>query len=272
MSRSKKAVSIIPLTNFESEVDLVKLDSTLNIRRIDPDERKRLTKLAPGYDFTLEHVLNDVEYVIEKRWKEEKPKVWAEHSRFTTDIVLALRLLKNSSITTPTSFLLHPDGRSYAISEPSPRVNLEMDRYFLEEREIDTFIELWKKLQTVEKEKPHLKFPLFQFTKAFEEPNSEYIIVNFMTAFESLVFHRGKEIPKPYGRTIGITIGMLLGKNEKERAEIEKTLKDAYDIRNAIVHGHLRKKLQKYDDTHRTKIIFEAEDYLRRSLRKLLEE
>lgn len=124
----------------------------------------------------------------------------------------------------------------------------------------------------MEEKKSYLSFPLDQFTKAFEENYPEDIIVDFMTAFESLVFHRVKETTKPYGRVIGIAIGMLLGKNEKERTEIEKNLEAAYEMRNAVVHGHLRKKLRKYDDEHGTQLLFKVENYLRCSLRRFLEE
>jgi len=271
MSRSKKAVSIIPLTHFECELDIVKLEDGLCIRRIGNDERKKLAKLgAPGYDHTLEMVLNDVEYVIEKKWREEQPKVDAECARFTYNIVLALRLLKDGHITTPTSFLIHESGHS--ISEPRPRVSLAVDQYLLQRREISTFKELWRRLQNIGESKPHLKFPLAQFSEAFERFAPKDVLIDYMVAFESIVFRRAGKSARPVGIAIGIAIGMFLGNNEKERSVIEKDIRDAYMLRNAIVHGDPDKKFEKYGKEQAIDLIFRTQDYLRQTLKKLIEE
>ena len=271
MSEKKDVVSIVPLANFDSETESIQLENDLCLRRIDANELKGLIQKAVGYRFPLENALIDVKYVIEKKWQTGEFRLWDESCPYASDIVLALKLLKAGDVNTPTAFLLDLLGKSYSVSNTSPRVSLG-NPYFLKQKEVSNFKRLWQNLQSVEKEKPHLEFPLFQFIRAFEENSPENIITDFVTAFESLVFHRGEKTPKPYGRTIGIAIGMLLGRNEKERTEIEKELEDAYSMRNAIVHGHLRKKLRKYDDRSGTQLLFKVEDYLRRSLRRFLEE
>jgi hypothetical protein len=65
---------------------------------------------------------------------------------------------------------------------------------------------------------------------------------------------------------------MLLGKNEKERTEIERNLKQAYEIRDKLAHGHLRKKLHKYKYADIGKVEFKVDEYLRRTLIRFLEE
>jgi hypothetical protein len=273
LSEKKGFVSIVPLANFDSDVDLIRLDDNLCLRRINRSELEKLIKRASGYEDTLMTALLDVEYVIEKKMATvRKFGQWHEGSSYVRDIILALRIFKEGDVNTPTAFLLESTGKSYVVSNTSPLPRFFENPYFLKQKEINKFVELWKRLQSVEKEKPHLKFPLTQFTKAFEENFPEDVMVDFTTAFESLVFYGVKEPPRPYGKATGIAIGMLLGKNLKERTEIEKNLKKAYEVRNAVVHGHLRKRLHKYDYERGTQLILKVEDYLRRSLRTFLEE
>jgi hypothetical protein len=97
--------------------------------------------------------------------------------------------------------------------------------------------------------------------------------MDYMTAFESIVFGRGNRAPFPYGRAIGIAIGMLIGENEKERTKIEDVLNKAYEMRNTIAHGHLRRgQIEPYADPKTSDLFTSIENYLRRSLQRLLEE
>ncbi len=90
-----------------------------------------------------------------------------------------------------------------------------------------------------------------------------------MIAFESLVFH-GERKTFEGGKVIGISIGMLIGNNQKERTEIKKKLVRAYEVRNAKVHGNTEKLRKLGKDVE--KLSLDIEDYLRRVLRRLVEE
>jgi hypothetical protein len=65
------------------------------------------------------------------------------------------------------------------------------------------------------------------------------MLIDYITTFESIAFRRCRRAPSPYRRAIGIAISMLIGANEKERSEIEKTLEGAYEMRNNLSYGHL---------------------------------
>jgi hypothetical protein len=95
-------------------------------------------------------------------------------------------------------------------------------------------------------------------------------LVYYIMAFESRVFGRQKKDAKPYGIAIGIAIAMLIGKDEKERTRIENDLTEAYELRNKIVHGHLREQLN--PEKKMIELFDRVEDYLRRSLRKFVKE
>lgn len=84
------------------------------------------------------------------------------------DVVLALSLLKSDNVYTPTAFLLDSTGTSYAVSNTSP-INIRFEApYSLQNKEIEAFIKLWRKLQNVRKEKPYLEFPLGQLSETLD--------------------------------------------------------------------------------------------------------
>lgn len=257
------------MANFDSDVDNISLGADLCLRRIDGDEIEKLVKLAPGYETTLKVALLDVEFVVEKRFAKEGDFIkWTEKSQNVLNIILALRLLKPGELFAPTAFFISSKQKSYGVTNTHPVANALPKHFLLKKREVVEFVELWKKLKQLENEKPHLIFALKQLSEPFYIPEEQ--LANYMMAFESLVFGRSKEASRPYGRTIGIAISMLLGKSEEERTEIENDLAEAYELRNRIVHGHL--KMSKNNEKRMRKLFDRVKDYLRRSLRKFVEE
>lgn len=273
----EKSKIIVPLANFFSDEDLIKLDESLCIKRLESNEFEKLMKRTIGYYSVLKTALMDVEYVIEKKLDFVDSgtgsgfsfHLWKEDSPHMKNIVTALRLLIQGNVRTPTAFLL--SSKSFYVSNTTPVTMYFVEPYFLSKEQVDGFLRLWKKLENVKREKPNLQFPINRFSRSFEEEYTENIIVDLMTAFESIVFRKGKA-PRPYGRTIGIAIGMLIGESEKERTKIENDLKDAYDLRNNIVHGHLRKQTDGSIHEIDEESIDTVRDYLRIALKTLLEE
>lgn len=269
---NEQLVTIVPLVNFDCDTDFVRLDSSLCLKRISHKEVAGLIRLAPGYRFPLEDVLVDVKYIIEKKLSRDDVDD-AEFSSYAARVVLALRLLKEGSIAIPTAFRLDSSRKSSSVSEPTPRTRVIpgfSPLYLLKEEEIPVFKNIWRKLQDVKKEKPHLDFPLAQFAKSFEDIYPEDMVVDCVIALESLVFHKERESIQQAGRVIGIAIGMLLGKNQQEREKIKEKLTKAYAARNAIVHGNMP-KIQKYEQEI-LGIMSDTQGCLREALRKLVEE
>ena len=264
--------SIVPLSNFESDVRIIQLNENLCLRILDESETKSLMRRIPELenDYRLKNLLAEAHFIIEKKWLDDEARHLDENAPYITDIILALRLLKPYYVTAPTVFSMNSKHTSFYISNPAPVDTLLDTPYFLKREEIDSFIKLWNELQRVKKEKQRLSFPLEQFIDAFEEIKPRYFIVNFMTAFESLVFQNANS-PRNKGDAIGKHIGTLLGRDERERNKIKQDLQCAYQLRNYVVHGHLREKLTDYDNQETTELIFRVEDYLRRSLKKILE-
>ena len=273
MSEHKEHISIVPLNNFDSNVQSLKLDDGICLRRISNDELKKLRETFSGSRSMLMIALTNVNFVLEMNALvsiEGKSVILFDHTQpRVQNIILALRLLKPGDVTVSCGFLLDENREASGLAGPSFPI-VSQNRYLLEQEDTDRLVELWKKLQTIQKDKPQLHFPLYQFNKAFEEKFGADKIVDYMVVLESIVFYKEKKSIEPAGKVIGIAIGMLLGNNQNERNKIKKTFEKAYEIRNAKVHGNVE-KLKKYQkDIERLSV--QVEGYLRCALRRLVEE
>ena len=275
MSKGKESTSLVPLNNFDSNIESLRLDDEICLRRISSDELKKLRYSNSGVHSMLWIALTDVKYVLEMSALVQiggETVILFDHKQpRVSNTILALRLLKTGDVTVSCGFLLDQKGRVSGFTLP-PLITPSHNPYFLKQAEIEALKDLRKSLQNVEKDKPYLRFPLFQFTRTFDWKFSVDRIVDFMTIFESIVFHNEAKSIEPAGKVIGISIGMLLGNNQKDRDEMKKMFIKSYSVRNARVHGNVKelKKLQRKHDIG--KLSGSMEDYLRRVLKKLIEE
>jgi hypothetical protein len=265
-------VILVPILNFDCDEDIVKLDKTLSIRRVRTGEIETMLEQFPNSKM-LKSALGDTKFVIEERCSsEETPSTYfrSKDDKSLVPIVTSLRLLEIGETPMLTSFYVSAD--SLYISDPYPKRVTTLNNYhILSKEKIEDFKALWKAQKNADKKKPHLLFALSQFNKSFED-SSEEEFIDYITAFESIVFGRGTNPPSPYGRAIGIAIGMLIGKNEKERTSIEQKLNEAYEIRNKVAHGHLRHKLDSVNDEKLLTLLAFTKECLIQTLQKLLKE
>jgi hypothetical protein len=274
MSKTREFTSIVPLAHFESEINEIRFDENLRLRRTNFKELISLSERAVGYTASIESALHDVEYVIEKRETIDTSKRWVfdwnEDAWHVIKIVRALRLLKEGTIETPTAFMFDSSNQTYSVSNQTPTLHYFEELYFLKQQEISELKILWEKMEEVVKQKPKLMFPLLHFNKAFERVTDEEALLDYIIAFESIIFSGEDRAIEPAGKVVGLAVGMLLGTSVEEREKIKNTFVKAYEIRNAYVHGNME-KLKKRKLTVNV-ITPEVENYLRRSLRKFVEE
>lgn len=250
----ESVIVLVPIVNLDSPQDFIKLDDSLCIRRIGQKELDDLMQKSLDYYHMMEQALLNTKFVIEKKLSKEADiqlHWWTENSSNVRNILLALRLLGKYEFCVPTTFFI--SSSSFYISNNTPEPCRFNTTVSLSKEDIIEFTKLWQKIDRIEKGngQQYLKFSLSQFNRSFDEPvgpadHDEVdlgpYLIDYVTAFESIVFHNEKNAPHPYGPVIGIAIGMLIGKNEAERVEIKRILKLAYEKRNTIVHGHLRKR------------------------------
>jgi len=258
---SENVVQITPLIKFDSDVELFKLSDKLCLRRAEDEEIHNLLNKITRDVTPYIHLL-EARFVLEDRI--EPPSMKRMH-----DIILALRLLKAGDLLALATFQLRGDYVSLGSWGDLNRMILPGNTYSLGKEETISFNELWKKIQEASS-KSHLQFPLRKFMETYDRLDYADKIVEYMIAFESFVFHGRDKTIEPAGEVVGISIGMLVGNNQKERSRIKKTLVEAYKLRNAKVHGNV-KRLESWKRDMR-QLSTEVEECLRRSLRKLVEE
>jgi hypothetical protein len=263
MNEQEELPWIVPLYNFDSDIESTGLSETICLRRKRSNDLPQdiIEEISGDPLFKLE--TSNVKYMLEGYTK--------NFPNLTREILLSLRLLKTGDVQAFNAIRLKKNKGFTLISKPHPLVVFSNRRYFLSKKETTAFKRLWKKVQNVAS-KPYLDFSLKMFTATYEEKIPEDKIVDYMTAFESIVFYDRDKAIEPAGEVMGIVLGMMLGNTQQERYEIKKTFVKAYDVRNARVHGNVRKlkNLKAQNGIGETSII--VEDYLRNALRKFVEE
>jgi len=186
--------------------------------------------------------------------------------------VLALRLLKGGYVSAGHIFhILLPEKHSLALTSlgerPKRRIGLE---YVLDFEEIPTLRKILRRLQTVDfTKRKSFALSCKRFQRGYEEEDLEDRLIDFMIALEAL-FLRGEKGGLSSGRIIAVACSTLLGKTDEEREQIRQLLSEAYEMRNYIVHGAEYKK--KSDDVYYIpELVSKVEDYLRESIKKLLD-
>ena len=267
----KPVVLLVPILNFDCEVDKIVLDKSHLIRRDSNNEIENMILKFPNSKM-LRSAIGDAKFLLELKGTSEEifDVTFSPETADANLVITSLRLLNVGWTPMLTAFYISVD--SLLISDPYPKRYYPLNKYsVLSKEKTEEFKLLWKVQKNIYKKKPHLVFALKQFNKSFQNYGKEEI-VDYITAFESIVFGRGTNPPSPYGRAIGIAIGMLIGKNEKERTQIEQRLNEAYEIRNKIVHGHLQNKINAGGEKRFSDLLAFTKECLIQSLIKLLKE
>jgi hypothetical protein len=255
-------------------IDGIELFNGVKLRRISNEDLEDFknypfplwegTSISSGM-FVLERIITD------------EDEGYSEIHKTMVNIVLGLRLLKKGDVVGNAvySILLLPDQRtlvsSYLEEESIPQTF--RSPYVLKFDDIPALKALLVKIleiDFVKKENLHLACKRLQRT--YGESDSEDKLIDLMIGFEAL-FLKGEKVGTSSGQIVAIACSHLLGKNDEERDKIRHFLTKAYKIRNSIVHGSGYKPTIKdnliVNDLY--EIVSEAEDYLRESIKRLLD-
>lgn len=252
---------VAPLLNFSTNFPSFNLNDDIWLRKITRDEFQKMIEQLPLGEMYRHWLVWSVFYVLESKMRNFLDAV--------DRVLLAFRLVRIGDIKAPIAFQLSKTGMRFVGKELSSPYVLGR-KYFLKKEEAAKVISLFGKLQDLSS-KPHLDFAITQFMDAYEKRQPIDKIVDFVSAFDSLVFYREPRSYEPAGKIIGIATALLLGKNQKERIRIKDTIQRAYDLRSEKLHGNLE-KLEKHGTQYIEKLAIEVEHYLRCSLRKFVEE
>lgn len=264
----RKYSVIIPINNFDSDIEQFQFEGKFQIRKTAEKELGSIQNMfLYPVPLRVREALSGVKYILEYKSQGDIKVKWS----YANEIITALRLLKAGDVCLSISLILE---KGKIISWGYSHIKEVYERpYFLKKQEQSAFFKLWRKLSEIQtsKVKEYLRFPLQVFNKSYYIDFIDDRFVQCMIGLESLVFHELEWGGEQKGKAMGLAISMLLGNNERERKEIKKNLKIAYTLRNFIVHGNV-KELKRYDYKRKEECLFKTEDYLRSIFRKFVEE
>lgn len=286
MSQIPQAICLMPLLYFQTTRTFDRtrgrfdLKDGIIIRKISAAEIQEIQEKRGSKEYPLDHFdIERIGYTLEKKIDPNNPRAFDRAIGQFQNRVLSMRLFKQGAVGYKAAFFL-VDGRPYITHnfgvEPHHASIVPILKYFEEKTPIFTlltlnenefaeyalFCKVVSKLGGREEEWP---LPIRYFSRMYESKPYEDVLVDCIISFEALVF-KGEKEEREKKTPLALAISMLIGKNSKEREKIKTILKEAYDIRNDVVHGKRPRK----SPIEIATLCWETEDYLRRSIRKLL--
>lgn len=151
------------------------------------------------------------------------------------NMTLALRIFKEGDVF--CKVIWSDDHNQLTVLNPTYETPSSIHRgiYSLKLAEINQIREIFEKIVKTDFDKRRqLRIACDRLNRSYGKSMYDEKIVDFMIAFEAL-FVREKSINA--GQIIGTGCSFLLGKTDEERKEMYDFLKEAYRLRNDIVHG-----------------------------------
>jgi len=264
------------VSNLEIDTKILSLEKNLNIVSISENGFSKILNFYayPSMSSGFPRFLSPKTAILERTFKVRKnPEVvvnsptkeqYSKTAFLFSRVITTLRLFKAGVVGFNTVFgeklSEWEGGMSARGSAFKPAISGK--GYRLVQSEENELKKLWSEMKDIDlAERKSVGLAMRRFGYAYERTLNEDKIIDFMIAFESL-FLRGRKAPTRTGQYIGLGCSMLLGKNAKEREEINDFLVKVYEMRNKIVHGsEVRVKPQ---------LISRTEGYLRESIKELL--
>lgn len=282
-SDSIPTTSQAPLHNFDSEIENIDLGGGLSIRRLGSTEQEALfsehSSQFPRYDIMR------LRYVVEFHFETKKLFGPLDQGNLSADegitesrekigtLVTTLRLFKPGVTGTGMVRTCHETDIPLfgGITTGYPSYGEYVGKqYHLPASELEDFRRFWKEIDFTHCNDVALR----RFNYSYGRVNPEDKLIDDMIALEAL-FLEGEKAGTSSKTVIAVGCSTLLGKNREERRRIRKTLMDAYELRNLIVHGsqYCRTKREMKRGTNidvLSALVSEVENCLRESLKKLL--
>lgn len=272
------ATSVSPLYLFRCGLgEPVELDTDVGI-------------MPRGYDINIKRLLNHFEtegkhfsedygwfiYAHRKISKSQPRESSSDNNTDTTkleDVLMSLRLLHGGPVHAGP---LHSDDASpfagihgghrlltHSILKRLPADYIVFESFELKSEEIESMQQIYKQLTSLnEHDRKFLGIPLGRFHDSYERPNERDKLIDLCIALESLYVREKDEL----AYRLALRCACFL---EGGQGELENTfhrVKNIYDRRSEIVHGTAKDLAEE----QLSRLVTEAEEYVRRSICKLL--
>jgi hypothetical protein len=283
----------IELWHVKSEISPIPLSTDVTIRSLTEKERiesKVLTSSAPGTDPFDENppvpeILIEInqrgrDFLVDGGYKMSRLYIGSHKAvEIAEQVLLALRLINQRPVwlgfrqTRPANRFLATEApqdlanrsvwRNYPADSlwdgspaPAPHPPFAIDPHVA-----DKLMSLWPVLAPSLKHKK-LGLPLRRFRFSYDRTAVTDRLIDHWIALEALFAENEQEI----AYKVSQRIAQFIGKSPQERWDIFSAANKSYNIRSRIVHGDEFK----HEDLLKHSV--STEDYLRRSLRKCLED
>jgi hypothetical protein len=241
---------ITPLHHFGYELDVIKLNEGLTIRKISAEERKIFARLQEGLGLSWEY-LEEYEYGIEYHYMQKisigfPPEIsWdATVRNLINKLILALRLFKEGSvgftsqIWTPKLRTAVKGGGMYSPYPPEPTYG---KKYELDQGEVSFFQDFWHALMknwnllgTIGNK--NLSLALRRFDSAYARRSNDDKMIDYSIAFEAL-FSKSDDTRDSLTHKLALRFSRLVENDFVERKNLFGDMKDLYSKRSRVVHG-----------------------------------
>lgn len=275
--------SIAPLHNFDCEIENLDLGRGLSIRKLRTDEQLALIKEQssqfPRYD------LLRLRFIVEFQFETKKligpleltGLPTAEETTMPFEkinaLVTALRLFKPGVVGTDLITTRYEidlpmlGGMTLGYPNYGQFVGKE---YRLIVSDVENFKRFWTEMDLIHTNEVALR----RFNYSYGRINPEDKLIDEMIALEAL-FLEGEKAGGSSKTVIAVGCSSLLGKSREERRQIRKTLMEAYELRNSIVHGshYCRTRKSKKNEPNidiLLELVSEVQNCVRESLKKLI--
>lgn len=243
-SKKFKIICYAPLPRFQSELEVIKLEENLRIRKLSDEERKQLWYEAAN-DFDSPFTQSDVgriQYIIEAWEMQESPRRIEDtnQQKLIRRLLLILNLLKDSPIVCEHVWTkLYPsvDFKVFGSSSAHSTVlSNRLGTYSLSSPEAEELKQLWKQYRQF-KNDARIHLALNRIFSINYETGDEDKLIDCWIGLEALFNKERKE--GGIGGRVGQRVSKLLGSSEPGvmRKQINKILVKSYECRKAIVHG-----------------------------------
>lgn len=240
-----KLRAIVPLVDFDSDLDKIELPNNAKLERFDSEEK---TELWNSHDLNSIFNINDfneckfkIECYYELGYDREKEMIKVKENM--EKCITAMRLLHEGhfgalgfiqSIKLPKNPHYIPDSINfmddYNLSTYVDRkIRTLTYEYYFNSKDLKSFNEIFNNLNSKNK----LALGLLKFNQAYSRKRTEDTIIDLTIVLESSLLFGTKDELK-YRLAIR---GATLLKNIRDSEKTYKTLKSLYDVRSNIVHN-----------------------------------
>ncbi len=262
------------ISGFSCKEGPVKIDDNLILRKVLPAELIILKQSALDSDSIDQFDMLHVNNILEFKHEIQKGQVIDIPKNIVHNFITVLRLNKKGSVGCPlimADFLegSYPGAKHFRYFRKPRR---EGD-YKLESEEIDKIIIMlnqFKKLDFVKYK--FLDMVIRRFNYAYERDRAQDKLIDYMISFESLLLTESEKGELSF--RLALRTAFLLEEEKNNREEIFKNIKDAYKVRNELVHGKHEDKinisLNKKYDMDINLFASKIEEELRKSIKNIL--